>query len=72
MRPGVKSGPFIYGEIMDQALKNFAELCGRILAERWIAEQKLKAEQKASGRGGEASSESAGDEETTEYDVKAQ
>ena len=39
---------------MNQTLKDFADLCGRILAEMWIAEQKLKAEQKGAVRGGQA------------------
>ena len=57
---------------MNDAVKSLADLCGRILAEMWIAEQKLKAEQKASGRGAEAAAKSAGEGETTKYNGKAQ
>lgn len=57
---------------MNDAVKSLADLCGRILAEMWIAEQKLKAEQKASDRGGEAAAEPAGEGETTKDNEKNQ
>ena len=57
---------------MNSALKSLADLCGRILAEMWIAEQMQKAKQKASGQGVETAVESKGEGEVIENDKKLQ